>query len=168
MLLEPSRGVPCRQQRAAYAGSWRGALAAAGPMVIAGLVIVFCLGSLLLTPLALALLAGWTLMLIVLEGIGGFRAWWRSLVLARRAWRTILPVTILGLLLSTTAGLVLSALLFLVYPAPFVILNAVPPLTVAVLWPLVMIASTYCLATAQAAPGSVAASPAPAAPRSRG
>lgn len=139
--------------RTAYAAAWRSALVAAAPMVVAGAVIVFCLGSLVLTPIALALLAGWTLMLplIVLEGVTGFRAWWRSLVLARRSWRTILPVTVLGLLLLTTAGLLLAALIFLAYPAPFVILNAVPPIMVALLWPLVMIASTYCLATAQAA-----------------
>ncbi len=138
--------------RTAYAASWRKAVAAAGPMVVAGAVIVFCLGSLVLTPIALALLAGWTLLLplMVLEETRGFPAWWRSLALARRAWRTVLPVTVLGLLLLTTTGLLIAALLFLVYPAPFVILNAVPPVVVALLWPLVMIASTYCLATAQA------------------
>jgi hypothetical protein len=104
-------------------------------------------------PVALALLAGWTLLvpLIVLDDMNGFRASWRSLTLAARAWRTIIPVTVLGLLLLVTSGLVLAAVLFLVYPAPFVILNSVPPLMVALLWPLVVIASTYCLATAQAA-----------------
>ncbi|GAA1100860.1 hypothetical protein GCM10009668_18670 [Nocardioides dubius] len=137
----------------AYRGSWRPALAALVPLVVAGVVIVGCLGSLLLTPIALLLLTGWTLLLplVVLDGVSGFRAWWRSLALAWRSWRTILPVAVFALLLLTTAGLVIAALLFLIYPAPFVILNAVPPLMVALLWPLVMIASTYCLATAQAA-----------------
>ncbi|WP_235734424.1 hypothetical protein [Nocardioides alcanivorans] len=114
--------------RGAYAASWRSAVAAAGPMLLAGAVIVFCLGSFVLTPIALALLAGWTLLLplIVLGDVNGFRAWWRSLMLARRAWRTILPVTVLGLLLIVTAALLSAAVLFLIYPAPFVILNAVP------------------------------------------
>lgn len=138
--------------RTSYAASWRTALAAAGPMVLAGVVIVVCLGSLVLTPIALALLAGWTLLLplMVLRGVHGCRAVWRSLVLGCRAWRTVLPVTVLGLVLLTTAGLLVAALLFLVYPAPFVILNAVPSVMVALLWPLVMIASTYCLASAEA------------------
>jgi len=139
--------------RAAYASSWRRAAAAAGPMVMAGIVIVFCLGSLVLVPVALALLTAWTLLvpLVVLRGVGGFTAWWRSLGLAWRAWRTILPVAVLGLILVLSVGALLAALVFVVYPAPFVILNAVPPLMFALLWPLIVIASTYCLATAEAA-----------------
>ncbi|MFS3127038.1 hypothetical protein ACLM5J_01380 [Nocardioides sp. Bht2] len=152
----------------AYRGAWRPALSAALPMVLAGVVIAFCLGSLVLTPIALLLLTGWTLLvpLVVLDGVNGFHAWWRSLVLAGRSWRTILPVAVLGLLLLTTTGLVVAAALFLIYPAPFVILNAVPLLIVALLWPLVMIASTYCLITAQEAEQAPrgGASPVPATP----
>lgn len=139
--------------REAYATSWRQALRAVVPLVVAGVVIVFCMGSLVLVPVGLLLLASWTLLvpLVVLDDVSAFRAVWRSLVLAARSWRTLIPVTVLGLLLLVSSGLLLAALVFLVYPAPFVILNSVPPIVVALLWPLVMIASTYCLATAEAA-----------------
>ena len=137
----------------AYRGSWRAAASAALPLTVAGVVIVLCLSSLVLTPLAVALLAGWALLVptIVLDRMGGFRAWGSSLTLAARAWRTVVPVTLLGLVSITSAGFILAAALFVVYPAPFVLLNAVPPLVVALAWPLVMIAATYCHGSARAA-----------------
>ena len=80
---------------------------------------------------------------IVLEGRSGFRSLRRSLALVRRSLRTVVPVVLLSILLATNVGALLAALVFIVAPVPFVILNAVPPLVLAFLWPVVSVLSTY-------------------------
>ena len=54
------------------------------------------------------------------------------------------------LLLWTGVGALFGALLFLVIPVPFTVLNAVPPLTLAFVWPLTCVLANYNYASAVA------------------
>ena len=82
------------------------------------------------------LLAAWNLLVpvVVLEGRSGFRSLRRSLSLVRRSLTTVVPVLLLSILLATNVGALLAALVFTVAPVPFVILHAVPPLVLALVW----------------------------------
>ncbi len=139
-------------------------LVAGLPAVVAAVVsIALLVGTLLLAPVALVLLAAWNLLVpvIVLEGRSGFRSLRRSLALVRRSLATVVPVVLLSILLATNVGALLAALVFIVAPLPFVILNAVPPLVLAFLWPVVSVLSTYNYLSAVTREEERAATPEP-------
>ncbi len=139
--------------RELYAVATRRMLAGLPAILMAVVSILLLTGTLVLAPLALVLLAAWNLLIpvVVIESRGGFGGLRRSLSLVRPVIRTVVPVLLLSILLATTLGAVLAALLFVVAPLPFVILNAVPPLVLALLWPLVSLMATYCYYGALAA-----------------
>jgi hypothetical protein len=131
--------------RELYAESTPRVVAGLPAVAVAVVSIVLLAGTLILAPVALVLLAAWNLLVpvVVLEGRSGFRSLRRSLSLVRRSLTTVVPVLLLSILLATNVGALLAALVFTVAPVPFVILNAVPPLVLALVWPVVSVMSTY-------------------------
>lgn len=145
--------------RAAYAASLRVSLRAL-PLLL-GLAALTVLGatSLVLLPVAVVLLAVWMLLpsVVALEERVGPSAALRGLRLLRATPGPVFAVLGLAALLATAAGALLAALLFLVVPVSFVVLGAVPPLVLALLWPFVTVMGTYAYHVAAA----VAAEPRP-------
>ena len=139
-------------------------------LVVAFLAVLLLAGTVILAPVALVLLAAWNLLVpvIVLEGRAGFRGLRRSLSLIRHALGTVVPVQLLSAVLATEVGALLAALLFIAVPLPFVVLNALPPLVLALLRPLVSVMSTYNYETAlmrkEAADSAATPDPEPVAP----
>ena len=70
-------------------------------------------------------------------------------------------MVLLSILLATNVGALLAALVFIVAPLPFVILNAVPPLVLAFLWPVVSVLSAYNYLSAVTREEERAATPEP-------
>lgn len=145
----------------AFATGARRAALALPALVVAVVSLLLTSGSVVLLPIAVVLAAAWVLLVpvIVLEsrhGLGGLR---RSVVLAARCWRTLLPLLVLIVLELTTFGALVAALLFAVVPLPFVVLNAVPPVVVALHLPFLAAVAAYAYgagvsATATTAPAA--------------
>lgn len=138
--------------RAAYRNSL-GRLAAGLPAVlVAALLVVGLTTSIVLAPLALVVLTAGVLLVpvVVLERRRGFAGLPRSIRLIRHSFGTLVPVLALGLLLLTTIGAVVAALLFVVVPVPFVVLNTVPSVVLGVVWPFVALMCVYAYASAVA------------------
>lgn len=138
--------------RAAYAASASRLARGLPALVVAAVLIIGLTGSIVLAPLAFVVLLAAVLLVpvLVLERRAGFRGLPRSIRLVRHSAGTLTPVLGLGLLLLTTAGAVVAALLFVVAPLPFVVLNTVPSLVLGLLWPLVALMGAYAHGTAVA------------------
>ncbi|GAA1502199.1 hypothetical protein [Nocardioides humi] len=136
--------------RSAYAESVRRLAAGAPAVVVAAVLIVLLSGSIVLAPLALVVLAAAVLLVpvVVLEQRAGLAGLPRSIRLVRHSLGTLVPVLALGLLLLTTIGAVVAALLFVVVPLPFVVLNVVPSVVLGFVWPLVALLCVYAYAGA--------------------
>ncbi|MCB0907965.1 MAG: hypothetical protein KDB63_12710 [Nocardioidaceae bacterium] len=116
------------------------------PAVVGGAVIgAVLVGTLILSPLALALLVFFYLLtpVVVLEGASWLRPLTRSTVLVWRILGTVVPLRLFSLLLLSSVGALLAALLFTVVPVSFVVLNAVPPLVIALVTPLNAVMAVY-------------------------
>lgn len=105
-----------------------------------------------LSPVAIALVVAWALVLPVvqLEGLSGWRALRRSATLVRRRIPSVLLVLALSFVLVTGLGGLLAALVFIVSPAPFTVVSALPPLVTALVWPVTALLTTYAWASARA------------------
>ncbi|WGX95366.1 hypothetical protein [Nocardioides sp. L-11A] len=131
--------------RAAYAESIRRLATGSPAVAVAGVLIVLLSTSIVLAPLALVVLAAGVLLVpvVVLERRSGLAGLPRSIRLVRHSFATLVPVLALGLLLLTTIGAVVAALLFVVVPLPFVVLNVVPSVVLGVVWPFVALMCVY-------------------------
>lgn len=138
--------------RAAYGASMRRLAAGLPAVLVAALLVVGFTTSIVLAPLALVVLTAGVLLVpvVVLELRRGFAGLPRSIRLIRHSFGTLVPVLALGLLLLTTIGAVVAALLFVVVPVPFVVLNAVPSVVLGVVWPFVALMCVYAYASAVA------------------
>ena len=125
--------------RAAYGASVRRLLAGLPAVLVTALLVVGLTTSIVLAPLALVVLTAGVLLVpvVVLERARGFGGLPRSIRLVRHSFGTLVPVLALGLLLLTTTGAVVAALLFVVVPVPFVVLNTVPSVVLGAVWPFV-------------------------------
>lgn len=114
-------------------------------VALGALVVLLLSGTLVLLPVAVLIAAAFTYAVPVahLEGHWGPRGLLRSIRLARRSWRTLLPLFALALVVALLVGLLLAAGIFVVLTAPFVVVNAVPPLVTALLWPVVCVMIAY-------------------------
>jgi hypothetical protein len=122
------------------------------PAVLGGAFLgAFLIGTLVLSPLALALLVFFYLLtpVVVLERAGGLRPLTRSTVLVWRILGTIIPLRLFSLLLLSSVGAVLAALLFTVVPVSFVVLNSVPPVVIALVTPLNAVMAAYAYYSAR-------------------
>ncbi|MEH3034000.1 MAG: hypothetical protein PGN07_08155 [Aeromicrobium erythreum] len=109
-----------------------------GPLLLSGV----------LSPVALALVVAWSLVLPVaqLEGLSGWSALRRSWRLVRCQPLTVLVVLGLSALLVTSLGGLLAALVFIVSPAPFAVVSGVPQLVTTLVWPVTALLTTYAWA----------------------
>ncbi|WGY00707.1 hypothetical protein QI633_19460 [Nocardioides sp. QY071] len=138
--------------RAAYRTSLRRLGAGLPALLVTALLVVGLTTSIVLAPLALVVLTAGVLLVpvVVLERRRGFAGLPRSVRLIRHSFATLVPVLALGLLLLTTIGAVVAALLFVVVPVPFVVLNTVPSVVLGVVWPFVALMCVYAYAAAVA------------------
>lgn len=136
--------------RAAYAESGRRLLRGAPALLVAAALLLVFAGSVVLAPLTFVVLLAAVLLVpvLVLERRGGFAGLARSVRLVRHSVGTLVPVLALGLLLLTTVGAVVAALLFVVVPLPFVVLNTVPSVVLGLVWPFVAVLSGYAYGSA--------------------
>lgn len=136
--------------RAAYAESGRRLVRGLPALAVAALLLVGLTGSVVLVPLDFVVLLAAVLLVpvLVLEGRGGFAGLPRSVRLVRHSVGTLVPVLALSLLLLTTVGAVVAALLFVVVPLPFVVLNTVPSVVLGLVWPFVAVLSGYAYGSA--------------------
>jgi hypothetical protein len=136
--------------RVAYGTSLRRLLAGLPSVLVAALLVVGFTTSIVLAPLTLVVLTAGVLLVpvVVLERRRGFTGLPRSIRLIRHSFGTLVPVLALGLLLLTTIGAVVAALLFVVVPVPFVVLNTVPSVVLGAVWPFVALMCVYAYATA--------------------
>lgn len=116
-------------------------------------VVVPLLATGVLTPVALALVVAWSLVLPVvqLEHLAGWRALRRSARLVRPQLLTVLLALAVSLALVTVLGGVLATLVFIVVPAPWGVVSGVPQLVAAVVWPVTALLATYTWANGRAA-----------------
>lgn len=151
-ILDADGGEARVDLRAAYGESLRRLAAGLPAVLVAALLLIGFTTSIVLAPLALVVLTAGVLLVpvIVLERRRGFAGLPRSILLIRHSFGTLVPVLVLGLLLLTTVGAVVAALLFVVVPVPFVVLNAVPSVVVGAVWPFVALMCVYAYATAVA------------------
>jgi hypothetical protein len=114
-------------------------------LLAAAILAAVLIGTLVLSPLALVLLVLFYLLtpVVVIERAGALRPLTRSTVLVWRILGTIVPLRLFSLLLLSSVGAVLAALLFTIVPVSFVVLNAVPPLVIALVTPLNAVMSAY-------------------------
>jgi len=147
--------------RAAYGESLRRLGAGAPAMAVTAVLVVLLTTSVVLAPLALVVLTAGVLLVpvVVLERRAGFGGLPRSIRLIRHSVTTLLPVLLLGLLLLTTIGAVVAALLFVVVPLPFVVLNAVPSVVLGLVWPFVALMCVYAYGSAATRSAEAAAQP---------
>lgn len=105
-----------------------------------------------LSPVALALLVAWSLVLPVvqLEGLSGWRALARSWRLVRHQVLTVLLVLAVSVALVSALGGVLATLVFIVSPAPFAVVSGIPQLVTALVWPVTALLTTYAWANGRA------------------
>ncbi|MBM7515939.1 hypothetical protein [Nocardioides nitrophenolicus] len=138
--------------RSAYATSLRRLAAGLPAMLVTALLVIGLTTSVVLAPLALVVLTAGVLLVpvVVLERRRGFAGLPRAVRLVRHSFGTLVPVLALGLLLLTTVGAVVAALLFVVVPVPFLVLNTVPSVVLGVVWPFVALMCVYAYATALA------------------
>ena len=125
----------------------RGVPALLGATAIA----VVLVGTLILSPLALLLLLFFYLLtpVVVLERATWFKPLTRSSVLVWGILGTVLPLRLFSLLLVSSVGALLAALLFTLVPVSFVVLNAVPPVVVALVTPLNAVMAVYAYYSAR-------------------
>lgn len=161
VLLALDRGEAPRA-RAAYGAAARRLPAAVVTVGLTVLIAALLGSTLVLAPLAVLVLLGSALVnpVVQVEGRWGPRGLWRALVLARRSWRTLTPLVVLALLTSLLLGLLMAALVFIVLTAPFTVVNAVPALVGALVWPFAALLLSY--AYFSAASESTASRPGPA------
>ncbi|GAB3014880.1 hypothetical protein GCM10011376_07060 [Nocardioides flavus (ex Wang et al. 2016)] len=116
------------------------------------LVLVPLLVTGVLSPVALALLVAWSLVLPVvqLEGLGGWRALRRSWRLVRPQLLTVLLVLAVSFALVSALGGVLAALTFVVSPAPYTVVSGIPHLVTTLVWPVTALLTTYAWANGRA------------------
>lgn len=138
--------------RAAYAESLRRLAAGSPAVALAAVLVVGFTGSIVLAPLTFVVLLAAVLLVpvVVVERRAGFAGLPRAVRLVRHSVRTLVPLLALGLLLLTTIGAVVAALLFVVVPLPFVVLNTVPSIVLGVVWPFVALMCAYAWASAVA------------------
>jgi hypothetical protein len=112
------------------------------------LVLVPLLVTGVLSPVAVALLVAWSLVLPVvqLEGLVGWRALRRSWRLVRPQVPTVLLVLAVSVALVSVLGGVLAALAFIVSPAPFTVVSGIPQLVTTLVWPVTALLTTYAWA----------------------
>lgn len=105
-----------------------------------------------LSPVALALLVAWSLVLPVvqLEGLAGWRALARSWRLVRHQLLTVLLVLAVSVALVSALGGALATLVFIVSPAPFGVVSGIPQLVTALVWPVTALLTTYAWANGRA------------------
>ena len=138
--------------RTAYAAAGRRLPRTALSLAIAALALVLLGGTLVGLPVAVVVLVGWILLVPVSQVedhgvLGSLRRSWR---LARHSRRVLVPVLMVAVLLGLVLGLVLSALTFVVFTAPFAVVDAVPALVTATVWPLLSVVLAYAYASAVA------------------
>jgi hypothetical protein len=116
------------------------------------LVLVPLLVTGVLSPVAVALLVAWSLVLPVvqLEGLAGWRALRRSWRLVRPQVPTVLLVLAVSVALVSALGGVLAALAFIVSPAPFTVVSGIPQLVTTLVWPVTALLTTYAWANGRA------------------
>jgi hypothetical protein len=112
------------------------------------LVVVPLLVTGVLAPVAVGLLVAWSLSLPVvqLEGLSGWRALRRSAALVRPQVVTVLLVVAVSIALVSMLGGVIAAVAFIVSPAPFGVVSAIPPLVTTLAWPVTALLTTYAWA----------------------
>jgi hypothetical protein len=140
--------------RAAYAAAQPRQLRSLVSVLLVAVVLAALTASVVLLPLAVVLLVGCSFLVPVIHledgwGVGAAR---RSLALAWRSLSTLLPVLVVCALVGSFLGLLLSALVFILLTAPFVVVSAVPPLVTAFMWPFVSLLVVYAYYNAVAGP----------------
>jgi hypothetical protein len=140
--LESGRPVTARS---AYAAARPGQPRAFVSVLLVVVVVTALTATVVLVPLALALLVGSSLVVPVVQlenrwGLGALR---RSLSLSRRTLSTLVPVFVVCLLVGLFLGLLLSSFVFILLTAPFIVVSAVPPLVTALMWPFVSLLIAY-------------------------
>ena len=135
------RVSPLRAYRAAL-DSVRPLLAG---LVVAAVIVTILVGTIVLLPIAIALVIRWALIVPVteLENPSGLGALRRSGRLVGRRWLKVACLTVLSLGLVLLTGPLLGTLLVLVTSLSLTVVNAVAGVVYAVLMPYVAITTAY-------------------------
>ncbi len=159
-LDEIDRGaaIPARRAFRLALARWRALL---GAFLVSSAVVGLCTLTVVLSPLALALVVGFALgvPVIVLEGTGALTSLRRSLGLVRHQ---VLKITLLlaaSILVATLVGPFLGTLLILTTGAPFAALNILAGVTFAFLMPYVGLTLAYAYYDAVVTAGLAARRP---------
>ena len=129
--------------------AYRGALDSVRPLlaglVVAAVIVTILVGTIVLLPIAIALVIRWALIVPVteLENPSGLGALRRSGRLVGRRWLKVACLTVLSLGLVLLTGPLLGTLLVLVTSLSLTVVNAVAGVVYAVLMPYVAITTAY-------------------------
>lgn len=117
---------------------------------LSALVLIALAGTLFLLPVAVLLAGVWALLapVVQLERRSGARALARAARLFLGSATTTVPLAVICLLVVLLLGLLLSSLVFVVFTAPFYVIEAVPGVVSALTWPLVSVVLAYAYANA--------------------
>lgn len=120
-----------------YALALRRSLPLVGTLVVLSVGVLLLVLTVWLVPLALALVIFSTAMIpvVLLERTWGPRALWRSIRLVRHQWVKVTFLMTFGSIVALVAGGLIGSLLLLAFQMPFLVVNLIPGVAVALVSP---------------------------------
>jgi hypothetical protein len=144
VLAELDAGQQVRA-RDGYRLSFRRLLPLAGTAVLAVVALLVLTFAVVLIPVAVVLLVGWSLVIPVVQldrksGFGALRRSWR---LVRHQILTVTSLLLFAGVLANLVGGVLALAVILAAQAPFTVVNLLPGVVTALLWPFLSLLCAY-------------------------